>query len=98
MAEAAVTASDLRDKLAEYLDGIEGGRVLVTKHGRERAYLISVKEIRALEETLAILENQDLIESIDRGLRDLREGRVEDARDAFAELDAEFRQEGKSSS
>ncbi len=98
MADVVVTASDLRDKLAEYLDGIERGRVLVTKHGQERAYLISVKEIRALEETLAILEDQDLIESIDRGLRDLREGRLEDARDAFAELDTEFRHEGGSSS
>ena len=93
MAEQVVSASEVRDRFADFLESVESGRVLVQKHGQERAYLISVRELRSLEETVAVLENEELMRSIAKGLADLRAGRVEDARDAFAELDAEFRDE-----
>ena len=93
MREIAVTASELREKGAELLDNIDTGRVLIKKYGQDRAYLISVRELRALEETLSVLENQGLMRSVRRGLEDIRSGRVQDAADAFAELDAEFRDE-----
>lgn len=94
MAEQTVSASEVREKFADFLDTVEQGRrVLVTKHGKDRAYLIGVRELRALEETLAILGNKDLMRSIKLGLENLKEGEVEDARDAFAELDAEFASE-----
>jgi len=93
MREIAVTASELREKGAELLDNIDTGRVLIKKYGQDRAYLISVRELRALEETLAVLENQGLMRSVRRGLEDIQSGRVQDAADAFAELDAEFRDE-----
>ncbi|MEE9296768.1 MAG: type II toxin-antitoxin system prevent-host-death family antitoxin [Phycisphaerae bacterium] len=94
MSVQAVSSSELREKCAELLEGIDRGRVLVTKHGQERAYLISVRELRALEETIAVLENHELMNSLFRGLEDFKAGRTQDARDAFAELDAEFREEG----
>lgn len=90
MNEQRVAASEVRENFADYLEGVDKGRVLVTKHGRERAYLIGVRELRALEETIEVLENQDLMKNLARGLDDLRAGRVQDAADAFAELDAEF--------
>ena len=91
MSEQTVSASEVREKFADYLDDVEQGRrVLVTRHGQDRAYLIGVRELRALEETLAVLGNKDLMRSIKRGLKNLSEGEVEDARDVFAELDAEF--------
>ena len=93
MSEMAVSASELRDRSAELLENVERGRVLITRHGAERAYLISVRELRALEETLAVLESQQLMDSIRRGIDDMKTGRVQDAADAFAELDAEFRDE-----
>ena len=93
MAEKTVTASELRDRSADLLESIERGRVLIRRHGEERAYLISVRELRALEETIAVLENQRLMESIRKGLEDVKAGNVQDAVDAFAELDAEFRNE-----
>lgn len=94
MSEQTVSASEVREKFADYLDAVsEGRRVLVTKHGQDRAYLIGVRELRALEETLAVLGNKDLMRSIKRGLENLRDGEVEDVRDAFAELDAEFASE-----
>lgn len=90
MSEQAVTASELRDRSAELLEGVDHGRVLIRKHGKDQAYLISVRELRALEETVAVLENQRLMASIERGLSDIKAGRVQDAKEAFAELDAEF--------
>ncbi len=94
MSEQIVSASEVREKFADYLDDVEQGRrVLVTIHGQDRAYLIGVRELRALEETLAVLGNKDLMRSIKRGLKNLSEGEVEDARDVFAELDAEFASE-----
>ena len=93
MAEMAVSASELRERSADLLENVERGRVLIRKHGEDRAYLISVREVRSLEETLAVLENQELMRSIRSGLDDMEAGRVQDADDAFAELNAEFRSE-----
>jgi len=91
--EHAVSASELRDRSADLLENVDRGRVLIRKHGEDRAYLISVRELRALEETIAVLEDQDLLRTIRRSLADVEAGRVQDAADAFAELDAEFRNE-----
>ena len=93
MNELTVSASELREDSATLIENIDRGRVLIKKHGEERAYLISVREMRSLEETLAVLENHELMESIRDGLDDMRANRVRDASDAFAELDAEFRDE-----
>lgn len=91
MSEQTASASEVREKFADYLETVEQGRrVLVTKHGKDKAYLIGVRELRALEETLAILGNKDLMRSIRLGLKNLGAGEVEDARDVFAELDEEF--------
>ena len=94
MSEVAVSASELRDRSSALLENVERGRILIRKHGEDRAYLISARELRALEETMAILESQRLMESISQGIQDMKDGRVEDAGDVFAELDAEFRDEG----
>lgn len=91
MGELSVSASELRERSADLIEKIDRGRVLIRKHGKDRAYLISVRELRALEETLAVLEDQELMASIRAGLDDMKAGRVRDAGDAFAELDAEFR-------
>ena len=93
MAEISVTASELRDRSSDLLENVEHGRVLIRKHGQDRAYLISARELRSLEETLAVLENQELMSSIRRGLGDIKANRVQDASDAFAELDAELHRE-----
>jgi len=93
MNELTVPVSEMRDHIADYVDRIErDGRVVITKNGKERAYLISVRELRALEETVAVMENSRLLESVQNGLHDMEAGRVQEARDAFSELDAEFRE------
>ncbi len=95
MSEQAVSASEIRKHFSDYLQNVDRGRVLVTKHGKGIAYLVSARELRALEETVAILENEDLKESLARGLEDLKHGRVEDAHKIFDELDAQFGAEDK---
>ena len=90
MSEQTVSVSEMRDRLAECLDRIDTTRFIVQRHGEARAYLISVRELAALEETIAILEQRDLVAQLRGSLADLQAGRVQDARDAFAELDAEF--------
>lgn len=91
MAEQAVSATEMRDNFSDYLEQVDRKRFVIAKHGKERAYLISVRELRALEETVQILENQELLQSIGRGLDDARKGRVRPSQEVFAELDAEFR-------
>ena len=92
MSEITVSASELRDKSADLLERVERGqgRVLIRKYNKDQAYLISARELRALEETVAVLENQELMRFIERGKQDMKAGRVQDASEAFAELDAEF--------
>ena len=83
----------MRDNSDGWVKNVVRGRVLNRKHEQARASLISVRELRALEGTLAVLENQNLMTSILSGLDDVKAGRTESAADAFAELDAEFRSE-----
>ena len=90
MHEQSVSASEMREKFSDYLEAVDRGRVLVKKHGQDRAYLISATELRALEETVLILEDQSILRSIQGGLADEKAGRVRDAREVFKELDAEF--------
>jgi PHD/YefM family antitoxin component YafN of YafNO toxin-antitoxin module len=80
----------MRDRFAEYLEKVDGSRFRIMKHGQDRAYLIGVREVWALEETLSILESTELLQSLRRSLADLQAGRVRDATEVFAELDAEF--------
>ncbi len=93
MSELAVTASEMRERFADLLENLDRGRVLVKKYGQDRAYLVGVREFRALEETIAVLESRELMRGLQRALDDVREWRVEDVADAFAELDAEFSNE-----
>ncbi|MDO8629607.1 MAG: type II toxin-antitoxin system Phd/YefM family antitoxin [Phycisphaerales bacterium] len=97
MPEITVSASELRDQSADLLERVERGqgRVLIRKYNKDQAYLISARELHALEETVAVLENQSLMRNVVRGKLDMQDGRVQDAAEAFAELDAEFRNEGE---
>lgn len=58
----------VKNRLSEAVEQVERehGRVVITKHGRPAAVLLSVADLESLEETLEILGNRPL-------LRDLRE-------------------------
>lgn len=71
--------ADTRDHLSEVVDRIERqhGRVVVTRHGRPAAVLISLEDLESLEETASILSDAALLGDIREAERDLADGRTE---------------------
>jgi antitoxin YefM len=73
-----VPVREFRTHLADLLDEVADRRehVTVTRHGRPAAVLVPVDEYEALEETAAILSDEDMLAAIRRGLDDLAIGDV----------------------
>jgi antitoxin YefM len=73
-----VPVREFRSHLAELLDEVADRRehVTVTRHGRPVAVLVPVDEYESLEETAAILSDEDTLAAIRRGLDDLAAGDV----------------------
>jgi antitoxin YefM len=71
-----VPVREFRTHLAELLDEVADRRehVTVTRHGRPAAVLVPVDEYESLEETAAILSDEDTLGAIRRGLDDLADG------------------------
>jgi prevent-host-death family protein len=69
----------VKDRLSEVVDRLERehGRVVVTKHGRPAAVMLSVEDLESLEETLEILSNPRLLDDVRKGERDTKAGRKE---------------------
>jgi antitoxin YefM len=64
----SVTPSSRRSSPGE---GLEHQRVVITKHGRPAAVVVSVDDLESLEETLDILSRPALIKQIRASLDDL---------------------------
>jgi antitoxin YefM len=73
-----VPVREFRTHLEELLDEVADRRehVTITRHGRPAAVLVPVDEYEALEETAAILSDEDTLAAIRRGLDDLAAGDV----------------------
>jgi prevent-host-death family protein len=71
--------ADVKNRLSEVIERLERehGRVVVTKHGRPAAVMLSVEDLESLEETLAILSDPRLLSEIRKGQRDVAAGRTE---------------------
>jgi len=67
-----LSLADVKNRLSEVVDRLERehGRVVITKHGRPAAVLVSVDDLESLEETLEILSDPAL-------LADIREAEAE---------------------
>ena len=70
LTSAKAHLSDLVDRVLD-----EHERFLVTRNGRPAAVLMSVEELEALEETVEILQDQELLASIRRSRREAAEGK-----------------------
>ncbi len=65
--------ADVKNHLSEVVDRLqrEHGRVIITKHGRPAAVVISVEDLDSLEETLDIMDDAALLSDIRESLAEL---------------------------
>jgi len=70
---------DVKNKLSEVVDRVEREheRVVITKHGRAAAVVVSVDDLSSLEDTLDVMGSPTLIQEVQSGLRDLKFGDTE---------------------
>jgi prevent-host-death family protein len=65
--------ADVKNRLSEVVDRLERehGRIVITKHGRPAAVVLSIDDLESLEETLDIMGNAPLMADIREALDDL---------------------------
>ena len=58
--------AEVKNRLSEVVDRLERehGRVVITKHGRPAAVMLSLEDLESLEETLAVLSDPELVAAI----------------------------------
>ncbi len=71
LTDAKAHLSELVEKVAR-----EHRRVVVTRHGRATAVLMSVEDLEGLEATLEILSDPKAIRSLRRSIKEADEGRT----------------------
>jgi antitoxin YefM len=71
--------TEVRDNLSEIVERVAaaGEEWVITRHGKNVAVILGYDEYEALLETVNILSDDDTMEAIDEGLRDLDEGETE---------------------
>lgn len=73
------SARDAKNRFGEVMDAAQAGPVMIEKHGRPSAVVLSNVEYEALEVARLRMALQP-------GLEDVREGRVYDMDDVFEDL------------
>jgi prevent-host-death family protein len=64
--------AEVKNRLSEVVEAVERehGRLVITKHGRPAAVVISVDDLDGLEETLDIMSHSALLDDIRKALTD----------------------------
>ncbi|PZS39200.1 MAG: prevent-host-death protein [Pseudonocardiales bacterium] len=78
--------AEVKNRLSEVVNDLIAthDRVVVTRNGRPAAVILSPDDLESLEETLAVLADQDLVRQLRDSQEDLAAGRVH----GIEELDA----------
>jgi len=65
--------ADVKNRLSEVVDRLERehGRVVITKHGRPAAVVLSVEDLESLEETLDVMGSRAVLDDISEALAEL---------------------------
>lgn len=73
-----VPLADAKNRLSEVVERLERdhGRVVITKHGRPAAVMLSIDDLESLEETLRILSDPALMRSVRRARREADGGKA----------------------
>jgi antitoxin YefM len=68
--------AEIKARLSEIVDRVEGRheRIVLTRHGRPAAVLISPDDLEALEETLGLLSDGEALREIEQGRREIARG------------------------
>lgn len=72
--------ADVKNRLSEVVERLERehGRVVITKHGRPAAVVMSVDDLEGLEETLDILSDPKLMRRIRKAEAEIAAGQTEE--------------------
>jgi antitoxin YefM len=83
-----VPFTEARARLTELLDEIETQHehVVITRNGRPSVVVLSAEEYDALEETLAVLQDEDTLAALRESERDVQAGRLSSLDEVRREL------------
>ena len=72
--------ADVKNRLSEVVERLERehGRVVITKHGRPAAVVLSIEDLEGLEETLSVLSDPKLMRRVRQGQSDIDSGKVQE--------------------
>lgn len=78
MSDVVLPLAEIKKRLSEIVDGVEGrhDRVVLTRHGRPAAVIISPDELESLEETLELLSNSKAMREIRKAEAAVEAGKV----------------------
>ncbi len=67
---------DVKNRLSEVVDQVarEHDRVVITKHGRPAAVVVSIEDLESLEETLDVMSKPQLLAEIRDSLAEMSRG------------------------
>ena len=70
---------DIKNRLSEVVDRVEREhvRVVITRHGRPAAVVMSIDDLESLEENLDVMNKPRVVSQIRDSLADLESGEVE---------------------
>lgn len=70
---------DVKNRLSEVVDQVERehDRVVITRHGKPAAVVISTDDLASLEETLEIVSRPELIAQVRESLAEIAAGNTE---------------------
>jgi antitoxin YefM len=77
--DAEMALRDVKNRLSEVVDQVERehGRVVITRHGKPAAVVISTDDLESLEETLEVVSRPKLIAQVRDSLAELAAGEIE---------------------
>jgi len=77
--DAAMALRDVKNRLSEVVDQVqrEHDRVVITRHGKAAAVVISTDDLESLEETLKVVSRPKLVAQVRDSLAELAAGEAE---------------------
>jgi antitoxin YefM len=81
MSDVVLPLAEIKKRLSEIVDGVEErhDRVVLTRHGRPAAVILSPDELESLEETLDILSDPKAMRDIHKAEAAIDAGEIVDA-------------------